>query len=162
MRVDLGIMAGEESKKCLVNLGEITERLEKVARALRSPGELEEAETVDAEDDEEIEVKAKPAAKRGRPAKAVVEFEEEQTEDDDETAFGEEVVAPKAAKKKKLSLEDLNKACKDRAAKTGFKEVMALLKKNFSVEESVKEIDESDYAAVIELLQTAKLPKSVK
>lgn len=161
MRVDLGIMAGDESKKFLVSLGEITERLEKVARALRSPDELEEAAT---KDEEEV----KPA-KRGRPAKAAAPIEEDADfsddidfDDEDENEDEEVVVAPK--KKAKATYKDVCAAAQERASQKngGIKEVMRLLQKEFGIKKNLQELDSDDFANAIEHMKTAPIVKGVK
>lgn len=195
MRVDLGIMAGAESKKFLVELGTIVDRLERVARALRSPEEIEAADkSDDADDTDSEEEEIKP--KRGRPAKTKPKFEEEDDADSDDSEDAEEEEddipvkaskkkagksaafedddseddaeeedekpAPKKGRAKKVTLDNVNDACMERAEQTSRKEVLALLQKNFDIEKSVTELEESDYADVVKLLQAAPTPKGKK
>lgn len=117
-----------------------------------------------------------PKAKRGRPAKETkvaaaesfdedeeTEVEETETEEEsfEEESFEdeeaeEEAPAPKKAKAKKVTLDDVNDACKAFArANGGGKEgrdmVLKLLKKNFKTT-SISELAVEDYAKALKLL----------
>lgn len=103
------------------------------------------------DDDEDFAPKAE-----GKKSKAAASFDDEAEEaetDDDDADFT--TPAPKAEKKtkaKKLTIDDVNDACKARAAKTGGKagrqEVLALLKKKFKTE-SVSDLKVEQYADAI-------------
>lgn len=113
---------------------------------------------------EEVEEPVAPKAKRGRPAKAVAA---QTSFDDDEPAAPEESEsfedeesfeepAPKKAKAKKYTVEDVNDACKAYArenggGKEGRDAVLAILKSNFKAT-SISQIAPEDYAKAIKLL----------
>lgn len=184
MKLELGIMAGAESKAFLVDLTKIVERFEKVARTLRSEEEIKAAGGLGEDEeveDEELEVQPK---KRGPKKKAkAVEEDEENEEDDlssddapdsdkseekekpakrkaksfddmDEDESEEEEAPKKSAKSKKITIDDVNDACMERATRTKRAEVLAILKK-FGVK-SVTDLDEEDYSDVIKAMQSKK------
>lgn len=91
MRLDLGIMAGDNTKKFLVDLSKLVERFEAAADKLgnyTSLGKKTKAKSVDedSEDDEADTVDESPKAKRGRPAgkktKPVVDEDDDADEND--------------------------------------------------------------------------------
>ncbi len=99
----------------------------------------------ESDDDEDFGSKKKSTKERVAAA-----FES----DDDDAGFTD---APPAKKKaKKITLEDVNEACKARAKATGGKEgraeVLKILKKQFKTE-SVSSLDEDQYADVIEAME---------
>lgn len=113
---------------------------------------------------EDVEEPAAPKAKRGRPAKAVAaqtSFDEEETTTEESESFEdeesfEEAPAPKKAKAKKYTVEDLNDVCKAYArenggGKDGRDAVLAILKKHFKTT-SISQIATEDYEKAIKLL----------
>lgn len=71
-------------------------------------------------------------------------------------AFGDEDEADekpaKAKKAPKLTIDDVNDACKERCGRTNRAEVLGLLKKNFKVK-SVTDLEPTDYEKCIKLLK---------
>lgn len=147
-KLELALLVGEESKTFLANLTEVVERLEAV-----SSQKL--AKTVDKEKDDEDDDFA-PPAKKAAMVKAVKQFDDEDDDGeagDGDTSDDEDDFTGKSSKKaKKLTLEDVNDACKKRAAEIGGKEgrtqVLTILKKKFKTQ-SVSELKPDQYAAVI-------------
>lgn len=163
----LAILAGADSKKFLVDFTEQIDRLEKLTGALGKLGkvstkavveedEVEENETDEIEVEEDDDFAAKPA--KVKPVKKVDFDEEEETETEevevDETEDDVEEVMPpaKKTKAKKVTVDDVNDACKARAASVGGKEgraeVLAILKKKFKTE-SVSALKPEQYGACI-------------
>lgn len=160
MRLELGIMAGAESKVWLADLTKQIDRLERLTsgKGLKADAsedadtdeaeEVEAAETDDAEED--FAPKVKKAAKKTAAA-----FEEETEEAAEETEEEEEsFVAPakKAKKAAKVTLDDVNDACKARAravgGKKGIEAVKAILLKKFKTD-SITKIKEENYPAIV-------------
>lgn len=142
MKLELGIMAGAESKAFLVDLTKQIDRLEKLYGGKKTAVEADDEETeteveaaADSDDDEDFT----PVKKT--KAKAAKSF------DDDEDDAEEEEVKP-AKKAKKITLDDVNDACKARAAGGRRKEVLAILKKKFKTE-SVSTLEPEQYPALI-------------
>jgi hypothetical protein len=82
------------------------------------------------------------------------ETETETLEDDFMSEEKETTAAKKAAKAKKVTIEEVNAACKARAragGKDGRKQVLAILKKQFKTE-SITEIAQNEYANVIKAM----------
>ena len=156
MKLELSIMAGPQTKEFLNELAGLVERLEKAAdivelkvdgfKEAKAPLKTEPpaGANVEVEDDEEDF--APPNA-----AKKTASFD-----DDDEEDEAPPVEAPaKKAKKEKakaVTLDDVNDACLERAARSNRAEVLGILKKHFKVK-SVTDLDEADYAEVIKLLK---------
>lgn len=158
MRLELGIMAGAESKVWLADLTKQIDRLERLTggkglKAEVTSDEIEEEQDVpvDAETEEEdfAPKKAKPSKK------AVAAFEEETEEAAEETEEEEaDFAAPvkKAKKAAKVTLDDVNDACKARAravgGKKGIEAVKAILLKKFKTD-SITKIKEENYPAIV-------------
>lgn len=169
-KIELALLVGAESKQWLADLTEQLDRME----ALQSKGTKApmKSKTPAADDEEEVEVrrpkKAAPVevdededdelpVKKSAPAKGKKKVDPEDEEmgeapDEDDEDFP----APKKkpAKKKAVSVDDVHDACKAKAAslgKAGRDAVLAILKKQFRVK-SVSELEEDDYAAVIEAM----------
>ncbi len=110
--------------------------------------EEEETEETEEETDEDFAPKKKTAAK-----KAAASFDDD-GEEEEETE--EEAPAPKSKKAKKITIDDVNDACKARAAATGGKEgrneVLKILKKNFKTE-SVSALKPEQFQAVIDAME---------
>ena len=128
-----------------------------------------EVEDEELEDDEDEDFA--PAAKKKAAKKKVASFDEEdedeaEVEDDEETEEDDEDFtepAPKAkkkapaktARKKKITVDQVNDACKARAQATGGKagrnEVLAILKKKFKTT-SVSELKADQFEACIKAM----------
>ncbi len=165
MKLELAILAGDESKKFLVDLTKQIDRLEKLSgKKAKASEETEEEEEVETEEETEVEdddddFSEKAPAKKGKTE----DFDDEEVE---ESADEEEEEAPeekpkRGRKPKKLTSDDVNAACKDNVHAqiergTGSKEarsnVVALLKKKFKVS-SVSDLEEDQYADVIKALK---------
>lgn len=115
---------------------------------------------VDADEDFGGEAQAAPAkkfTKKSAPAKQAASFDDEdeapeveETASDDDGDFMEAAPA-KETKKKKLTVNDVNDACKAKAQATDRKTVLGILKKQFGVT-SVTELDSKQYADVIKAM----------
>lgn len=163
MKLEFDFIAGAETKAFLANLTKQIDRLEKLSgikvAPVKAAPEVEETDTD--EDDDFTPKKAVAKAK-----KAIAKFEEE----DEDESDGEEVEedaeeededfktpppASKKAKAKKVTVDDVNDACKARAAATGGKEgrneVLAILKKKFKTT-SVSDLKPEQYAQAIEAM----------
>ncbi len=121
-----------------------------------------EVETTTDEDDDFAAAPVK-TTKKTAAKKAAASFEDEddsgsevETEDTQEAESDDEDFmqaapakeAKKAAPKKKLTVNDVNDACKAKATASNRKEVLAILKKKFNVT-SVTELKNEQYADVI-------------
>jgi len=149
-KLELALLVGEQSKGFLASLTQQIDRLEALAGKIGNG-----ATGVTAGDDSDEEELA-PAPKKNTK-KAAASFDEEDAEveteaaaDDEDESF--EAPPKKAAKAKKLTVEDVNAACKARAARTDFKSTKALLKKTFKVD-SVQDLKPEQYAKVIAAMQ---------
>lgn len=152
-KLEISLLVGAESKEFLKKFADLVERME---AAVATKATAPEYTTVEVEETEDEDVEVKPSKKKPKAKPAVVEeaedeedaVEETEAEEDDESEEEEEE-APKAKpKKKKLTIDDVNDACKARAKGGKRKEVLNILKKQFKVE-SVSELDEDQYADVI-------------
>lgn len=152
VKLELGVMAGADSKAFLVNLTKQIDRLEKLAPLLgkgkKAAAEEEEEEQSTASEETEEEEEDAPKKKS---KKAAAEEEEE-----------EEDAPKKKAKKSKLTEDDVNAACKA-AAKALIKsegmegpearaKVVKVLKREFGVV-SVSDLEETDYESAIETIE---------
>lgn len=173
MKLEIAILAGAESKQFLVDLAKITERLEKALAGGKAPqttAALElDSDDSESEDfapasttkkskaqktrsfeDEEIEEELVPAKKTKSAAAASLPEEDEDDNEDFTTP------KPKKKTEKKLTVDDVNDACKVRAqsigGKEGRKQVLLILKKKFKTE-SVSELKPEQYAEAISAMQ---------
>lgn len=162
MKLELGIMAGAESK---VWLADLTKQIDRLERLTGGKG-LKSAETEDAsdeDDDADFGKSVKAAAKKtaasfdedddGPQGSGNVDAgnEPDNSVDDDADFMAPPAKAAKAAKPKKLTVDDVNDACMARAKKGGKKgreEVLAILKKKFKTH-SVSDLSEDQYAACV-------------
>ncbi len=166
MKLELGIMAGAESKAWLADLTTQIDRLEKLAGGLAPKGKAkaapesesdDEDENDDEEEDEDFgskKTKGKKAASSFDDDEESEEEEEEEEEEEDEDEEEEEDEKP-AKKAKKLTIDDVNDACKARAkgaGKKGRDEVLSILKKKFKVA-SVTELKPEQYAKAIAAME---------
>lgn len=151
MKLEIGVIAGAESKAFLVELTRQIDRLEKLGGVAKTAEEKTEEST----EDEEEEFEEAPK-KRGK--KRAEDF------GDDEPA-AEEEEAPKKGKKKKLTLDDVNDACKARVkaiieeqgctGQDARSAVLKLLKKKFDVK-SVSDLEPEQYEDVIIALESVE------
>jgi hypothetical protein len=170
MKLELAVLAGSESKAFLVGLTKQIDRLEKISKGLTGSTEIRDASE---EDDEDEDFSSKPAKKKSASFEEDEETEEteetEESEEDEETDEEEETEetdededepAPVQTKKgrgrpKKLTVDDVNDACKTKAASIGGKEgrtaVLTILKKKFKTQ-SVSELKPDQYQACIEAM----------
>lgn len=162
MKLELGIMAGANTKEFLVSMESILARFEAVADKLSgasSPVMLGKSLMDDGTTDEAVEDEtdfAPPAKKQTRAKKqaAPASFddaeEEVEAEETEEESFAEP--APKkVAKEKKLTVDDVNAACMKAAQSVNRAHVLGILKTKFKVK-SVTELEPAQYAAVIKAL----------
>lgn len=136
-KLEIAILAGQETKQFLANLIEQIDRLEDLVSSI---GNVDKKST---------KVKGSTAAFDEDDEDAITDSQAEA--EDDESSFDEKPAKSAAKKAKKLTVEDVTAACKKRAQATDFKSTKALLKKKFKVE-SVHDLKETQYAAVIEAL----------
>lgn len=154
MKLELAILAGAESKAFLATLTKQIDRLEALTAGVGATSTKtkksaapvdEDEEYTDADTDEEEAIA--PRKKAAKKAAATFEDEDEETEED----MDEAPVKKKSAKAPKLSLDDVNDACKAYAGEHSVKETRAILKKKFKVD-SVNELESTQFAAVIAAL----------
>lgn len=169
MKLELAILAGAESKQFLVDFTKQIDRLEKLSGVgttkaapaktkSTAPVDDEDVDTTsDTEDDEDFGAKKPSKTKKAAAAfeddeePAAEETEAEETASDDDDGFMAEEAPKKAAKAKKLTIDDVNDACKARAGRSNRAEVLGLLKKHFKTE-SVTKIDPKDYEKAIKIM----------
>lgn len=166
MKLEIAVLAGAESKQFLVDLTKQIDRLEAALKGAPAAKSAPAKNTAPVDADEEVETSeddedfAPKKAAKGKKAAAAFDDEEEteaeEAASDDDEGFMEAAPAKKAAPKaKKLTVDDINDACKARAAATGGKEgraeVLALLKKHFKTT-SVSEVKPEDYAKLIKVM----------
>lgn len=179
MELAIKFLAGKESKEFLVELTGLVERLEKVmavggsvtnnvtniggtkkkAAKAEPEEEEEELESEAAEETEEEEEDFAPKKKSAKKAKAAAFEEEEESEEAEETEEEEDFTAPakktKGLKAKKITLDEVNDACKAKAlsfGNGGVAKVRALLKKTFK-SESVTALKPEQYAECVALME---------
>lgn len=149
--MELQILVGKESKEWLRDAEALVTRLENVAKKIKVKvsgddgiDESTDEATDDATDDDDDFNENK------KEKKAKSDFEDEEDAGDFTSDDEEETEKPKKAKK--LTVDDVNEACKKRAARTGGKEgrseVLTILKKKFKTQ-SVSELKPEAYAACI-------------
>lgn len=164
MKLEVAMLVGAESKQFLVDLTKLVDRMEaltkgapaKAAKPAAAVEDEDDAAAVEADEDEDFA----PKKSKGKKAAAAA-FDDEEEEAGEAEAEEEEedftTPAPKAkAKAKKLTVDDVNDACKARAARTGGKEgraeVLALLKKHFKTS-SVSDVKAEDYEKLIKIMK---------
>jgi hypothetical protein len=163
MKLELGIMAGAESKVWLADLTKQIDRLERLTggkglKAVAADAE-EKSDDAPAEtegDDDDFSPAVSKAVKSAAKTTAA-SFDDDdapaetETDDDDADFKAPPAKAAKAAKPKKLTVDDVNDACMARAkagGKKGREEVLAILKKKFKTQ-SVSDLSEDQYAACV-------------
>lgn len=168
MRLELGIMAGAESKVWLADLTKQIDRLERLTGgkglkvdASEETEEAEEIEAAETTDDAEEDF----APKKGKPSKKAAAFDddEEETETEETSehypAIEEEEsfdAAPvkKAKKSQDVTIKQVNEACKVRArlegkkGKKGVDVVKGILLKKFKTD-SLQKIGVEHYPAIV-------------
>lgn len=160
-KLELALLVGAESKEWLSNLSSELDRAEKIlgkgAKAKASREAVEEEENEEEEEQDDFASKSK----RGKAKKAASfdddDSAEEENEDESDDASEEEsddidVGSLKKGKAKKLTGDDVNDACKAKAAESSRSEVLAILKKKFKVK-SISDLEPSQYAAVIKAME---------
>lgn len=162
--MEVKLLVGAESKQWLQDMESLTSRLEKVAAKIKGSASLK-GHFIE-EDEDEADLKKDAAAdeddgdfvatkKASKKAKSFDDDEEGETES---TNDEEEFEAPTKKRAKKLTVDDVNDACKERATdegggKAGRMAVLGILKKKFKVQ-SVTDLDEKQYAAVISAMKS--------
>lgn len=161
VKLEVAMIVGPESKKWLMDMEGLLARMEKLAgaktAAKAAPAEeIEEeeetpaVETVADEDDDF----AKPVRKAAK--KTASSFDDDDTEEEEEK---EEKPVKKAAKAPKVTLDDVNDACREKCVALGGgkkarEQVVAILKKKFKAEGgTVTELKPEQYAAVVEAMR---------
>jgi hypothetical protein len=145
-KLEVQLLIGEQSKQWLADVTALVERLEKgVGQKVKGTSIVDEetdeaidepTDTMTEDEDTDFTPKKKSTKKAG------VEFSDEYEE-------GEPDADPAPKKKaKKLTIEDVNAACKAYATENGVKKTKALLKKKFG-SESLSDLEEDQWAAVI-------------
>lgn len=149
MKLEIAMLVGPESKAFLAGLTKQIDRLEKLggvkAANVQAAEEVDEIEETEDEEDFAPKKTTKTATKRASS------FDEDEATDEDT-----EDVAPVKTKKKtkKLTIDDVNDACKTRAkagGKTGRADVLKILKKGWKTE-SVSDLEPEDYQDVIDAM----------
>jgi len=176
-KLELALLVGAESKEFLRDLTNVVERLEKLGTLAKSSSKTKdnsfEAEhtngaVINDDDEDFVKPKKKSSAKKNdfedededlAEGAATADDETDQPAEDEEASFDsnleedEEEVPPKKKKaQKKITLEDINDACKARAGRTGGKagreEVLGILKKKFKTS-SISDLRPEQYPAVL-------------
>lgn len=144
-KLEVALLIGAESKAWLADVTALVERLEKATagKTTKLKGMTTEEEFEESKDDEFSEEKT--------VVRANGFDDEEESSDDDEEDFTKS--ATKSKKAKKLTLDDVNAACKERAAsegggKAGREVVLGILKKKFKTT-SITDLKPDSYALVI-------------
>lgn len=170
----LELSLDDETKELIENLTGLVVRLEKVASvmSLSAPGakaahkkvkdeeetELDEDVSDDVNDDEDEDFAPKKSKKlSAKNGKGFDDEDEEASEESDDEVEEEDEEPSSKKKAKKLTVDDVNDACKARAAKVGGKEgrteVLNILKKKFKTT-SVSELKPDSYAAAIAAMRS--------
>ncbi len=137
MKLEVALLAGPETKAVLAELKELLDRLESVSRG--------------------VVTITQPATETAALKAAVDEFDSETEDAEVETASDDDFMSepePKPTKAKKITVAEVNEACKARAkagGKNGRAEVLKILKKNFKTE-SISALKENQYAKALEVL----------
>lgn len=152
-KLELSLLVGAESKEWLKTLTDVVERLENAIT--KTPVKTEVVEQAE-QDDEGFEdappKKEKKKASFDDEDEDLPKAQESKAEESKAEESEDFMDAAPVKKAKKLTAEDVNAACKARAAvvggKAGRSEVLAILQKKFKTQ-SISEIKEDAYAAVI-------------
>lgn len=153
MKLEMSILAGDESKKFLTSLTTQIDRLEALSKGL-GKGAPEEAVEVEEDEDEDFAPK-KSSKKAAASFDDDDEHDEEGKVDEDE----EEEVPKKKSKSKKVTSDDCNDAAKALAkhigGKPGRDAVLKIMKKQFKTE-SVSELKPEQYSDFVAAMNEAK------
>lgn len=157
MKLELGIMAGPESKAFLVDLTKLVERMEKAAgRAPKqstapTSSDDDADDAPDAADDADEDFAPKASKKAGKKAASFEDdADDAPAEEEEEEDFG----ASKKSKPKKITADQVNDACKAYAkanGANGVKLTKALLLKKFGTQ-SITDIDATKWPLVLKAL----------
>ena len=147
--LEVQFLVGAESKKWLSDFTELVERLEKAAPK-GAKGKTDAVAKSFNDDEDEEQTVTHRRTEESFDSDDEGNKQEASADEDEDTDF---TAKPETKKKaKKLTVDDVNDACKARAAvtggKEGRKEVLGILKKKFKVE-SVSDLKEDAYAACI-------------
>lgn len=169
MRLELGIIAGDNTKTFLADLTNIVERFEKAADRLSSSPtnkktKITQDDLVVTEEASEPWDTTKEKKKKVANGQSFDDAEEETGREDEDTHEEEnddeeeekEASPPakkaKAVKKEKLpTLEDCNDAAMECAGRTNRANVLSILKKHFNVK-SITSLEKTDYTKFISLM----------
>lgn len=154
-KLEVALLVGNESKQWLAEATRVVERMESLLKQANNEGDDEPTP----EDDSDSKKKVKVVPLKAKDVTFDDEWKDDEEtsakdssdeEEDDEEDFT--TPPPKKDKVKALTSEDVNEACKARAARTGGKagreEVLTILKKKFKTQ-SISDLKEDSYAAVI-------------
>lgn len=162
MKLEISMLAGDETKQFLVSLTQQIDRLEKLMPKTQvtvsgpAPSALEELP----ETDDDFGGKPEKAPKKGASFDDEESEEKETPSEEEEDDFG----APKAKAgrpKKKFTVDDANDACrgklealtkKGNSPKEAREKVKGALKKHFGTE-SVSELTEAQWADCVKLMK---------
>lgn len=162
-KLEVALLVGSESKQWLAEATRIVEKMEALLQKVEDATEDVKKESDDVDEDFPSDSPKKFPKAKVVPLKAKDVTFDDEWKDDEETSAkdpsdgpeeDEDFIAPppKKDKVKALTSEDVNEACKARAARTGGKagreEVLTILKKKFKTQ-SISDLKEDSYAAVI-------------
>ena len=156
-KIEVALLVGAESKEWLAGFERLVTRLEKLQPKLATAKNVAQAEEDfdNEEDSTEEDDDFGPAKKAAKKANSFDEDEGESEEAEEVEAASEddEDEEEKPKKKKKISLEDVNDACKAKmkalgGGKAAREKVLNVLKKKFKTE-SISDLKAEQYAAVI-------------
>lgn len=177
MKLDLGIMAGPESKKFLVELTKLVQRMEAAATPLKGKKSASKKEELEDAEEEEIEEEdeANHEAEESEESDDADDSDSDETDsqddgpeesDADDSDDSEEEEAEEKSTKKgkvaKVTAEQVNDAAKalhtflvkkkKLTSKKAFAQIKATLNKAFDTE-SVSQIEKADLPKALKLLQ---------
>ena len=154
MKLEVAMLVGSESKQFLVDLTKLIERMEAAAGGKKKKVEATDDDDEPVDDSGDDDEEKAPKKKAGKKAAAADEDDDSDTDEETESATDDaddEEEKPAKKKAKKVTLDDVNDACKARAAGGKRKEVLKILKKNFGVE-TVSDLESDQYGAVIKAM----------
>lgn len=157
MRLEVALLAGEETKQFLANLTRQVDRLEALGggklKGKPKTEDDEDEETTETEDEEDEDFAAKKSKKKAKTDEDE-ETEESEDADEEETADADEDEDEAPAKKKgkaKLTIDDVNDACKAYAKATSRADALKVLKKKFKTD-SIADLKPEQYADCIKAM----------
>lgn len=157
LEIESTILVGAESKAWLSDLENLVTRMEKVTgktttkKSAKTDTDLDDTSLDEDNDDGEDFTKS---TKPKNSAKKASSFSDDSDEDDTDEKSEIEAASMKGkrGRPKKITIDDVNDACKTRAEETSRKEVLKILKGQFDVT-SVTDLEPKQYAEVIEAMQ---------